>query len=132
MQEEKIIAETQFKATLSGGPGGQHANKTHSQIILYWDLSNSKCFTAKEKQRLSQKLSSYLNKDGVLQMRCAESRSQFKNKQLVIRQFLQTLKKSLKVPRKRKKTLPTKAARLKRLQNKRLHSEKKRNRKPPL
>jgi len=30
--------ELEFQASLSGGPGGQHVNKTHSRITLLWHL----------------------------------------------------------------------------------------------
>ena len=75
--------ELEFSAVRSGGPGGQHANKVSSKVIVVIDIKNSQAFSEKEKMRLFDKLSSRLNKKNQLMLTCDESRSQHQNKQIV-------------------------------------------------
>ena len=88
MNEETIIRELQFKATRSSGAGGQHVNKVSSKIELSFNLKNSKVLSEKQKQLLLKNLATRLTKEGVLVLFCDESRSQHKNKQLIIKCFL--------------------------------------------
>lgn len=127
--KEALIKELNYKAILSGGPGGQHANKTSTKVELSWDMPSSEVFSEEEIQLLQQNLKSRLTKDGILILTSAETRSQHKNKEIVTEKFLELIKTGLKKPQIRKKTKPSKAANLKRLQEKRLQSEKKGRRK---
>lgn len=129
--QEEILNEVEFKTALSGGPGGQHVNKTETKVILIWDLEKSNVFSESQKIRLAKKLKTKLNKDYQLQLSVAQTRSQLQNKKLVIQKFLDTLTSALKQKKKRIKTKPSKAAKLKRLKKKKQHSEKKANRKKP-
>ena len=70
-------------------------------------------------------------KEGVLILQCGESRSQHKNKTIIIERFLNLIQQSLVVPKKRKPTKIPKAVIAKRLKNKSSHSEKKASRKKP-
>ena len=131
MDTEKILSELQFKATRSGGPGGQHANKVSSKVALSFDVNSSLGLSSEEKARILLKLNSRLTSNGFLKLQCEESRSQHKNKELVTKHFLQVLKKALQVPKKRKPTKPSKSSVERRLQSKRKLSDKKTNRKRP-
>ena len=131
MDENRILKELQFKAIRSGGPGGQHANKVSSKVELIFDVSNSTGLTEAEKSRLQLKLKSKLTKDHILLMQCDESRSQHKNKELVIKRLFDLIKKALTVVKKRKKSRPTRSSIEKRLRNKKLASLKKKNRGTP-
>ncbi|WP_109097215.1 alternative ribosome rescue aminoacyl-tRNA hydrolase ArfB [Aquimarina sp. AU58] len=126
-----VINELKFKAIRSSGAGGQHVNKVSSKIELALDIKTSAGFTDDEKLRLSQKLSSRLTKSGVLLLQCGDSRSQHRNKELVIKRLLEILKANLYIPKKRKQTKPSRAAIKKRLDSKQKHSLKKANRKKP-
>ncbi len=132
MNTSIVINELKFKAIRSSGSGGQHVNKVSSKIELALDIMTSAGFTDDEKLRLSQKLSSRLTKSGVLILQCDDSRSQHRNKELIIKRLLDILKANLHVPKKRKQTKPSKGAIKKRLDNKQKHSQKKANRKKPL
>lgn len=131
MDKEVILKELNFKALRSSGPGGQHVNKVSTKIELLFDLQNSFALSENEKNRIAQKLSSRLTKEGVLLLQCDESRSQHKNKTLVVKRFLETLTKALEVAKPRKKTKPSRSAVEKRLQNKKKATQKKINRKKP-
>lgn len=131
MNAEKIIKELKFKAVRSSGAGGQHVNKVSSKVELLFDLQNSTEFTEEEKELLLQKLKSKLTKENVLLLSCDESRSQHKNKELVIKRFLTLIINSLKVPKKRKATKPSKSSIQKRLDKKKKHAYKKAFRRKP-
>lgn len=131
MIPETLLNEITFKATRSSGAGGQHVNKVSSRIELSFDLQNSQGLTEDEKGRLQEKLASRLTKDGLLLLSCSESRSQHKNKAIVIERFLELIKENLKVKKARKKTKPSKTAIEKRLKSKHTQALKKAGRKPP-
>ncbi|MEE9362291.1 MAG: alternative ribosome rescue aminoacyl-tRNA hydrolase ArfB [Cellulophaga sp.] len=126
-----VLQELQFKATRSSGAGGQHVNKVSSKIELFFDIPKSSGLTENEKERLYKKLVSKLTKESVLLLQCSETRSQHKNKEIVIKKFFKLLKESLTVPKKRKKTKPSRSAIERRLQSKKRAALKKTNRGKP-
>lgn len=127
--EAALVNEVCFKAVRSSGSGGQHVNKVSSKVELTFNLSQSLVFNEKQKEQLLHKLKHRLTKDGVLIIQCDESRSQHKNKALVIKRFLELIKASLIIPKKRIPTKIPKSVIRKRLKNKRKLSDKKANRK---
>lgn len=129
--EAALIQELQFKAVRSSGAGGQHVNKVSSKIELSFDLLNSQIFSEAKKARLLAKLQHRLTNNGVLLMQCGESRSQHKNKELIIKRFLGLIKSSLIIPKKRIPTKIPKSVIRKRLKNKRNLADKKANRRKP-
>src|SRR6056297_975826 len=115
---EIVLKELQFKAIRSSGPGGQHANKVSSKVALNFDLKNSDGLSDTEKARILRKLRSKLTQEGNLLLQCDESRSQHKNKELVIKRFFHLLESALVVRKKRKRTKPSKSAIERRLKSK--------------
>lgn len=131
METEKIISELNFKAVRSSGAGGQNVNKVSSKVVLSFDLLNSKVLSEDEKLLLEQNLEPRLTNDKILILNCDEDRSQLKNKEIVIKRFVQIIKQALIVPKERKATKVPKSVIKKRIQNKRNISEKKQNRRKP-
>jgi ribosome-associated protein len=131
VDKKQIHNELQFKAVRSSGAGGQHVNKVSTKVELAFDVAASQGLSAVEKERLLLKLKSRLTKDGVLQLHCDESRSQHKNRDLVVKRFFDLLKNALTVPKKRKPTKPTRSSVEKRLKSKKQAAEKKSQRKKP-
>lgn len=129
--EDLLLKELDFKAVRSSGSGGQHVNKVSSKVELIFNLKESFVFNDNKKARLEKKLHNRLSKDGVLILSCDESRSQHKNKTLVIKRFLELISVSLIIPKKRISTKTPKSVIRKRLKNKKLHAHKKINRKKP-
>lgn len=129
--EALLISELTFKATRSSGAGGQHVNKVSSKMVLNFDLDNSLVLSEEQKVLLTTSLATRLTIDGVLILQSDESRSQHKNKEIVILRFLELIQQGLIIPKKRKKTRVPKAVKLKRLSNKKKQADKKSNRKPP-
>ncbi|PIB39316.1 alternative ribosome rescue aminoacyl-tRNA hydrolase ArfB [Maribacter sp. 4G9] len=131
MNKEIILRELEFKAIRSSGPGGQHANKVSSKVELTFDLHTSEGLSDTEKARILRKLGSKLTKEGNILLQCDESRSQHKNKDLVIQRFFGILEAALTIPKKRKASKPSKSAIEKRLKGKKIASLKKANRGKP-
>jgi len=129
--EALLISELSFKAIRSSGAGGQHVNKASTKVELSFNIDASKVFDEIQKDRLISKLKSRLTKDNILHIQCDESRSQHKNKVLVIERFLELIHQALIIPKKRKKTGIPKSVKIKRLSAKRKISEKKTQRKSP-
>jgi ribosome-associated protein len=131
MNKEKIINELSFKAVRSSGAGGQNVNKVSSKVVLTYDLNASKALSEEEKELLSVKLKSKLTLENVLIINCDEDRSQLKNKEIVIKRFLDLITKSLVVPKKRKPTKIPRSVIEKRLKNKSVMATIKQNRRKP-
>lgn len=129
--EDVLLNELTFKAIRSSGSGGQHVNKVSSKVELVFDVSNSLAFSENQRERILMKLQNRLTKDHVLLLQCDESRSQHKNKELVIKRFLELIKYGLIIPKKRIPTKIPKSVIRKRLKSKRQLSDKKANRKKP-
>ena len=131
MNPELIKKELKFKAIRSSGAGGQHVNKVSSKVELSFDLINSAALSLEEKELLQKKLKTKLTKEFILIIQCDESRSQHKNKELVIKRFLELIINGLKVPKKRKATKPSKSSIKKRLEKKKKQAYKKVFRRKP-
>lgn len=131
MNKGNLIKELKFKAVRSSGAGGQHVNKVSSKVELIFDLLNSMEFSEEEKELLQKNLKTKLTKETVLLLQCNESRSQHKNKELIIKRFFEIISNGLKVPKKRKATKPSKASIKKRLEKKKNQAFKKALRRKP-
>lgn len=131
MNQEVLLSELQFKAVRSSGAGGQNVNKVASKVELTFSLEDSLGLSDEEKHLLKQTIASRLTKDNFLLLQCDESRSQHKNKTLVIERFFKVIEEGLVVPKQRKPTKVPKQVKIKRLKTKRIASEKKAKRKPP-
>jgi ribosome-associated protein len=131
METEKIILELNYKAVRSSGAGGQNVNKVSSKVVLTFDLKNSQALTEEEKMLLETKLASRLTADLVLILNCDEDRSQFKNKAIVTKRFLELIKNALIIPKIRKATKVPKSVIRKRIKDKKSVSEVKKNRRRP-
>ncbi len=128
--DELVIprGELTFRATRSGGPGGQHVNTSATRIELTWDAGASPSLSEEQRQRILDKLANRIDSEGVLRLTESGSRSQHQNKETVTARFQELVRHALHIPRPRKKTRPTRASRERRLQAKKRRSETKRRR----
>ena len=131
VSERNFYPEFRFQTSRSSGPGGQHVNKTESRVELFFNIDASTLLADEEKERLLRKLKKRINADGELIIASESTRSQTRNKEDCIKKFYELIEKALAVEKKRVPTRPTLAARKKRLEAKRLQSEKKQYRKKP-
>lgn len=131
MNRDLLLNELQFKAVRSSGAGGQNVNKVASKVELTFDLEASLGLSDEEKALLKKIIANRLTKENLLLLQCEESRSQHKNKTLVIQRFFEVIEAGLVVPKKRKATRIPQSVIKKRLKKKSIRSEKKANRKSP-
>lgn len=128
MDAYRLRSEVWFDAMLSRGPGGQNVNKTASAAQLYWDFEHSLLLNDWQKNMVRSKLARMVNNDGLLYLRSDESRDLERNKSRCVEKLLEHLAEAFFVPKKRKKTKPTKSSQRKRRESKTRHSETKKNR----
>lgn len=127
---EDLTNELAFTTSRSSGPGGQNVNKVNSKVTLRWNVQDSSIST-EQKEIILAKLRAQITKEGVLILTAQDSRSQLENKEAVLLKLSQLLTKAFTQPKKRKATKPGKAARQSRLNQKKLHSDKKKWRQKP-
>lgn len=132
MKKDILISEVHYKAVRSSGAGGQNVNKVSSKVELHFEVATSEAFSEDEKQRILKKLDSRLTNDKELILQCDESRSQHSNKKIVTERFLSLMQEAIKKEKPRRKTKPPKAAKLKRLREKKKRADIKAARKNPL
>ena len=104
------MSELQFHFSRSGGPGGQHVNRTATQVELTFDVQRSASLNESQRARVLGKLKSVIDSRGVLHLTCQATRSQFRNRAEVTERFQQLLKQALHVPKPRRPTRPGRAA----------------------
>jgi len=114
----------------SGGPGGQHVNKTATKVTLHLPIDTLP-LPEGQKERVIHKLENRLNSENELVVRSSETRSQSHNRELAEQRAFSLIKAALSRPKKRKRTRPPKAANERRLEHKKKRSEKKNYRKDP-
>ena len=119
------LDEVQFRASRSSGPGGQHANVTASRIEAVFDVDGSAALSDQQRELLRRRLGARVT--AVAQ----DARSQARNRELALERLREKLEAGLRRPRPRRPTKPSRAARERRLQEKRRTSERKARRRPP-
>jgi ribosome-associated protein len=119
------MSEITWRATTSGGPGGQHANRTLSRVEVQFVVTSSSSLGPRQRARL---LSRY---GPVVRAAASESRSQSRNRQAALERLAQKLEEGLRVDPTRRPTRPTKGSQIRRVEAKRRRSETKRHRRSP-
>jgi ribosome-associated protein len=120
--------EMEFVASRSGGPGGQNVNKVSSRVTLRFDLEKSSALSAEQRERIRARLSSRINKEGVLQVTSQRTRSQEFNREDARERFAELGRGALHREKKRVATKTTRAAKEQRLEEKRKRTRVKRAR----
>lgn len=121
-------AELEYRASRSGGPGGQHVNTSSTRIEVWWDVAASAALDDAQRERLLARLATRLDGAGRLRLVSGATRSQLKNRVEVTARLVEMVAKALHVPKPRKKTRPSKAAKAARLEDKRRRSSLKASR----
>src|SRR5438270_14101983 len=109
----------------SGGPGGQHAQKSETRVEAVFDVEASDALSPAQKRRVVAKAGP------VLRAIAQDERSQLRNRELAVERLVASLREALRVPRRRVATKPSAAARERRLEEKKRRGAVKRLRRPP-
>jgi len=125
---QSFLPEITFQTSRASGPGGQNVNKVESRVELRFNLPASQVLTETQKALILEKIGNQLTAEGLLLVVAQDDRSQLRNKEIALARFHALLLKSLRRPKPRKATKPSKAAVRKRLEGKKIQSDKKANR----
>jgi ribosome-associated protein len=121
-------SELEYRASRSGGPGGQHVNTSSTRIELLWNLEASNVLSDEQRQRLRTRLAARLDSSGAVRVVASERRSQQQNRQAADERLSALVRHALHVPKRRRPTKRPRAANEKRLTQKKRRSEVKRGR----
>ncbi len=119
------LSEISWRATTSGGPGGQHANRTLSRVEVWFDVDASQTLGPRQRARLLHQVGP------VVRASASESRSQSRNRELALQRLAAKLSAGLRVQPARAPTRPTKSSQVRRVDDKRRRSQTKKRRRPP-
>ncbi|MGD8500508.1 MAG: alternative ribosome rescue aminoacyl-tRNA hydrolase ArfB [Phycisphaerales bacterium] len=114
--------ELVFKASRSGGPGGQNVNKVNTRVTLFFDVANCGSFSDAQKQRLLARLATRADKNGVLRVVSQKFRTQKANRRVAVERLQRLLAGALKTRPVREKTRIPYAVKQRRLEEKRRRS----------
>jgi ribosome-associated protein len=117
------LSEIEIAFTRSGGPGGQHVNKTSTRAEIMFDLAHSPYIPDSERVWLMGRLQSKLDGEGRIHIAAQEFRSQLRNKRAALERLQTMLHEAIKRPKKRKKSKPTKSSVEARLKSKKKASD---------
>ena len=110
--------EITFTASRSGGPGGQNVNKVSSKVMLAFDVVNSIALSEEQKRKIAGRLATRINREGILQVVSQRTRSQELNRADALARFSDLLRRALTPQRARIKTRISRAAKRRRVDEK--------------
>ncbi len=118
-------SELQVSFAASGGPGGQHANRSNTRVDLRFDVQASAAFSEVQRARVMRRLGAEVR------VVVDDERSQSRNRALAEERLVARVRSALHVDRPRKKTKPTRGSQRRRLDTKSRRGEVKRQRRKP-
>ncbi|MGI9528695.1 MAG: alternative ribosome rescue aminoacyl-tRNA hydrolase ArfB [Acidimicrobiia bacterium] len=119
-------SELNWRFVASGGPGGQHANRSNTKAEVTFDIAGSDVFDDVTRQRIIASLGTSVR---VVEDR---SRSQSMNRRTALRRLHAKLEEAARPPAlPRKATKPSRAAKRRRMEAKRHRGQTKKQRQRP-
>ena len=122
---EDALNETFLAAT---GPGGQNVNKVASAVQLRFDAAHSSALPPAARERLLNLRDHRISADGVVVIKAQQFRSQEQNKAAAFERLAELVRRALVVPKVRRATKPTRASKVRRLDDKTRRGRLKRER----
>ncbi|MEP7086249.1 MAG: alternative ribosome rescue aminoacyl-tRNA hydrolase ArfB [Gemmatimonadota bacterium] len=120
--------ELSLRASRSGGAGGQHVNTSSTRIELLWNIATTRALPDAVRDGVLNRLGKRTNADGYIRIVSSEHRSQLRNREAAEERLVKLVRSALTVPRARRKTSPTRASKVARLESKKRRSEIKKRR----
>lgn len=110
--------ELRESVSRSGGPGGQHVNKTSTRVTLRWSVAESRTLSEGQRERLLAGLRTRLTGAGELVVHAGRSRSQARNRELARARLRELVRAGLARPRSRVASRPSRASQERRVESK--------------
>lgn len=123
--------ELELRFTTSGGPGGQHANRSSTRVELMWNVEESAALNDRQRSRIRRHLRSRIDSSGTLRLASDTHRSQYRNRSAALDRLARLIAEALVPAKPRVATRATKASKERRLEAKKQRSRVKRLRKAP-
>ena len=120
--------EVELSYARSGGPGGQHVNRTETKVLLRWNPFESVALDERDRALLRERLASRLTGDGDLLVTSETPRDQSRNVADALERFVRLVRDAIRRPTPRKRTKPSRASRERRLEAKKRRSGRKASR----
>ena len=117
--------EILLRVTTSGGPGGQHANRSLTRVVASFHVNESHALSDADKQRVSETLGP------VVRSSASRFRSQRQNRTAALEQLAEKLATALAPRTPRRATKPTKGAKIRRVDEKKARGQLKVQRRRP-
>ncbi|MEM7479802.1 MAG: alternative ribosome rescue aminoacyl-tRNA hydrolase ArfB [Acidobacteriota bacterium] len=120
--------ELEFRFSRSSGPGGQNVNKVESRVEVMWDVASTSALDEDQRVLLMERLATRITKAGILRVVSQKHRTQAANRDAARLKLEELVAGALVRRPRRKRVRVSKAAKRRRLENKRRRSQIKRSR----
>lgn len=124
--------EVSFTTSRSGGPGGQNVNKLETRVTVRFDVAGSPSLSEEQRQRLLERLATRITREGVLHVTSQKHRTQGENREAAVARLAELMAEALREEMPRKPTRVSKAAKKRRVDEKKRRGQRKRERSAPI